>query len=73
MTVLEPTRSARAYAVLWATVEAPEPPRAPTKAIERPTNGRAGSENRPPMAEISCNGWIGATRYSLTPRRISSR
>ena len=53
--------------MLWATVEAPTPPLAPTKAIVRPTGLAPGAANRPEIAAIDVARPSGAIRYSLTP------
>ena len=42
--------------MLWATVEAPTPPLAPTTAMMRPTGLASGAENRPHTARTTCNG-----------------
>ena len=49
-------------AILWATVEAPTPPLAPTTATMRPTGLASGAENSPHTARTTCNVPIGAIR-----------
>ena len=39
--------------MLWATVEAPTPPLAPTTAMTRPTGLASGAENRPQIARTT--------------------
>ena len=73
MTVCVPWAWAMVQARLWAIVDEPTPPFAPTTATVRPTGSAPGAANRSEIAAISVSGSTGAIRYSLTPRRISSR
>ena len=58
---------------LCATVDAPTPPLAPTIAMTRPTALASGAVNSPQIARTTSIVPIGVIRYSLTPRRVSSR
>ena len=49
-------------AMLWATVEAPTPPLAPTTAMMRPTGLASGAENRPHTARTICSVPTGEIR-----------
>ena len=49
-------------AILWATVEAPTPPLAPTTAMTRPTGLASGAENKPHTARTTCSAPTGAIR-----------
>jgi len=48
-----------ANAILWAIVEAPTPPLAPTTAMMRPTGLASGAEKRPHTERTICNGPTG--------------
>ncbi len=73
ITVAVPKSRATDQAMLWASVEAPTPPLAPTTATVRPRGSAVGLLNRSEIAAITATGSIGAIRYSLTPRRTNSR
>ena len=51
-----------AKAILWATVEAPTPPLAPTTAMMRPTGLASGAENSPQTARTTSSAPTGAIR-----------
>ena len=66
---VEARASARcAQATLWAIVEAPTPPLAPTKAMVRPSGSAPGRVNSSESERTMSSVPTGATRYSLTPR-----
>ena len=63
MTTVSSERSrAIAQPMLWATVEAPTPPLAPTTAMTRPTGLASGAENSPQIARTTSIVPIGAMR-----------
>src|SRR5690606_38683503 len=62
-----------AQATLWAMVEEPTPPLAPTKAMERPIGSASGSTKMDEMTLTMSAIEIGAMTYSEMPDRISSR
>ena len=64
---------ARLHARLWATVDAPTPPLAPTTAITRPRGLAPGTANSWEIAWMKSTTPNGATKYSLTPRAINCR
>jgi hypothetical protein len=56
-----------AQATLWAIVEEPTPPLAPTKAMDRPIGSALGSTKMPAMTETTSAIEMGATTYSEMP------
>jgi hypothetical protein len=72
ITVAVSSLRAKLQARLWAMVEAPTPPLAPTTATVRPTGSRPAVEQVEIVATTSRTP-MGAMRYSLTPAAVSSR
>ena len=62
-----------AQATLWAMVDEPTPPLAPTKAIERPMGSASGSTKIDETTLTISAIETGAMTYSEMPERISSR
>ena len=60
-------------ATLWAMVEEPTPPLAPTKATDRPSGSAPSATKSSPITVITSPTETGATRYSEIPRWMRSR
>ena len=60
-------------AQLCARVDDPTPPFAPTKAMERPRGAASGSTKMVEITPMTSAIETGATMYSETPLRTSSR